>query len=420
MTAPSNEKLTSIQQALLKKEDIQIIVQHWTRIFNIKFGWINDFDKLIINYVMSIYLLFLFNNRNIYVFDSTVLIMLDTFRSTCKLLNTFNGHTTCVNSIDYLTFDDCQYICSGSNDNTVRIWDLENNKQIQSFNGHSNCVYCVKFSPYHYYKYRQNVICSLSADKTIRFWDFKHNKQLKVIYDLITDSCSIEFSSFNCGRYLFSALWDKTIHLFDVETSKSLHVFNGHENAVWCIDISPLQSNNTKRNSIGNGYTICSGSFDKTIRIWDIETAKQLILFKGHKYWVRSVRYGSNELLNTILSGSVDKSVRLWDIRSGQQIQMFNGHTRIVCAVEYSPFVVKNIEFSGNSNVICSGSNDNTIRFWDIRSNKNELHVINGSYKDKGILCLKFVPLKKKGNNNEHCCVNLYYGSNKGFIHVWG
>ncbi|ETO36604.1 WD-40 repeat protein, partial [Reticulomyxa filosa] len=128
---------------------------------------------------------------------------------------------------------------------------------------------------------------------------------------------------------------------------KSLHVFNEHQNAVQCVDISPLQNNNknnnNKSNSIGviggNGYTICSGSWDRTIRIWDIETTKQLNVFKGHDSWIYSVKYGSNELLNTILSGSRDESVRLWDIRSGKQIQVFNGHTSDVYAVEYSPFV---------------------------------------------------------------------------------
>ncbi|ETN99570.1 hypothetical protein RFI_37900, partial [Reticulomyxa filosa] len=70
-----------------------------------------------------------------------------------------------------------------------------------------------------------------------------------------------------------------------------------------------------------------------------------------------------------------------------------NGHTSTVYAVEYSPFVINDI---GNSNVICSGSDDNTIRFWDIRSNKNELYMIKDEKGDIGILCFKFVTLKKK------------------------
>ncbi|ETO09966.1 hypothetical protein RFI_27411, partial [Reticulomyxa filosa] len=210
--------------------------------------------------------------------------------------------------------------------------------------------------------------------------------------------------------------------------SKSLQVFNGHKNIVGCVDISPLQSNNkNESNHIGviggNGYTICSGSFDKTIRIWDIETTKQFNVFKGHNSGVNSIKYGLNKLLNTILSGSSDKSVRLWDIRSGQQIQMLDGHTDFVYAVEYSPFVIKNS--IGNSNVICSGSFDNTIRFWDVRSNKKELYMIKGHKKDDGILCFKFVSLKKKVKNNEQkskddCCINLCYGSRNGPIRVWG
>ncbi|ETO15935.1 WD-40 repeat protein [Reticulomyxa filosa] len=330
---------------------------------------------------------------------------IDLFRSS-KLLKTFTEHNNNVYSIDYSTFYDGQFICSGSGDNTVRVWDIEDNSQIQSFNGHSKYVYC-----------------------TIRFWDFKDNKQLKLLNEYTDWVGGIEFSPFYSGRYLCSGSGDKTIHLWDVETFKSLHVFNGHAKGVWCVDFSPLQSgsnNSEKINNIGviggNGYTICSGSNDKTICMWDIETAKQIIVFKGHKDCVRNVKYGRE---NTILSGSEDKSVCLWDIRSGQPIQQFKGHKNFVYAVEYSPFIIKDIIEVVGSNVLCSGSLDNTIRFWDIRSNKNELFVIKGDEKeDKGILCLKFMSLKKKVKSNEQKangdCVNLCYGSTKGPIRVWG
>ncbi|ETO08367.1 hypothetical protein RFI_29022, partial [Reticulomyxa filosa] len=101
----------------------------------------------------------------------------------------------------------------------------------------------------------------------------------------------------------------------------------------------------------------------------DIETTKQLIVFKEHEHWISSVKYGLNELKN------------------------------IGCA-----------------NTILSGSYDNTIRFWDIRSNKNELYVIKG-YKGFEILCLTFMQLKK--NNENISDVDLCYGSSKG-LRVWG
>ncbi|ETO34634.1 WD-40 repeat-containing protein [Reticulomyxa filosa] len=394
------------------EEEVQIIVQYWIRVSNITLGWIHDFDKIVANY-------------------ATANCMIDTFCSSSKLLKTFFQHTNCVKSIDYSTFNDNQLICSGSYDNTVRVLDIANNKQIRLFNEHSSLVFCVKFSQYHRHNYHSNVVCSAYYDTTIRCWDIKKSKQLQTFNGHANGVCDIKFSSFNCGQYLCSGSYDNTVRLWDVETSKSLHAFNGHEDVIWCVDISPLQSNNSKNNNIGviggNGYTICSGSADKTICIWDIETTKQSIVFKGHEDWVMSVKYGSNELgaidnSNVILSGSADKSVRLWDIRSGQQIQEFNGHTSYVNDVEYSPFVVDNIEIGGTSNVVCSGSADNTIRFCDIRANKKELHVIKGHEKDGGILCLKFLQLDKnmKNNNRRDCHINLCYGSYKGPIHIWG
>ncbi|ETO12076.1 WD-40 repeat protein [Reticulomyxa filosa] len=344
-----------------------------------------------------------------------------------KLLKTCNGHNKCVYSIDYSIFDGKQILCSGSDDKTVRVWDIETTKQMQIFNGHTNYVNCVKFSQYHYQNNCSMIICSSSDDKTIRFWDFKNDKQLQVLNEHTEGIYGIQFSPFNGNRYLCSGSADNTIHLWDVETFKSLHIFNGHTFWIWCVEFSPLQSNNNnnnnnnKSNSIGviggNGYTICSGSFDKTIRIWDIETTKEIIIFKGHEKVVRSVKYSPYEQ-NIICSGSDDKSIRLWDIRSKQQIHMFNGHTGYVNSIDYSPFV-NNTEI-GNSNVICSGSYDNTIRFWDIRLNK-QLHLIKGNGKeDDGIIDMQFFPLINKEKENKGSDISLCYGSFRGPIRIWG
>ncbi|ETO34738.1 F-box and wd40 domain protein, partial [Reticulomyxa filosa] len=115
------------QAKQLKEEDIPLIIQHWVRTLKIKLGWIPDFDQIIVKYAI-----------NIFIFDI--------FRSSSKLLETFTGHIKRVNSIDYSIFESKQLLCSGSDDKTVCVWDVDNNKQIQSFNGHSSHVYCVKFS----------------------------------------------------------------------------------------------------------------------------------------------------------------------------------------------------------------------------------------------------------------------------------
>ncbi|ETO11946.1 WD-40 repeat protein [Reticulomyxa filosa] len=356
----------SSEKKNLPEEEIELIIRYWVRILSIKLGWIHDFDRLIAEYVEFI---FVYSMISIYL----LLFHKNCFRRQI-LLNVFTEHMNLVYSIDVSTFGDSQ---------NYFFWDFKNNQQLQVFDGHNGWI------------------------------------------------GGIEFSPFNGGRYLCSGSGDDTIRLWDVETSKSLHAFNKHKSGVWCVAISPLQSNNNnnnKKNNIGiiggNGYTICSGSWDKTIRIWDIETTKQMVVFKGHEMIVMSVKYGSNELginggSNIILSGSEDKSVRLWDTRSGQQIQVFDGHTNDVWAVEYSPFVVNNIEVGGCSNVICSGSRDCTIRFWDIRSNKSEAHVIKAHNE---IMCLKFFQLKEntKNKNDRRCDVKLCYGSYNGPICIWG
>ncbi|ETO08987.1 hypothetical protein RFI_28400 [Reticulomyxa filosa] len=136
--------------------------------------------------------------------------MFDTFCSSSKLSNMFTGHT-------------------------VRVWDVDNNKQIQSFNGHSSFVYCVKFSSYHYHNHRQNVICSSSHDNTIRFWDFKCNKQLQIFYGHIWGVYCIKFSQFNGGRYIY--VLDLVIQQFVYGMLKhqNNYMFSMDTNILFCV-----------------------------------------------------------------------------------------------------------------------------------------------------------------------------------------
>ncbi|ETO34861.1 WD-repeat protein [Reticulomyxa filosa] len=362
-------------------------------------------------------------NENVYfsALKKYSTIPFDLFHSS-QLIKTLTGHSDIVRNIDYLSFNDSQYICSGSADKTVCVWDIKTCKQLKHFKQHPTQVFCVKFSPYHYHNKHCSVICSSSDDTILRFWDFINDKEIQTLDGHTKRITSMQFSSFNDGQYLCSGSFDKTIRLWDVETSTSSHVFNGHTNWIWCVEFSPLQSDNIDMSMTGgSGYTICSGSEDTTIRLWDIETSKELIVFKGHEHAVNSIKYSPYEINNnsgnTICSGSDDETVRLWDIRSGKEIHIFKGHTHDVLCVAYPP--LKRSNNNATFDMICSGSSDNTIRFWDVRTNK-QFHEIKGEEKDKGIRCIAFLPISNNESRNEIKSYALCYGSMNGPIHVWG
>ncbi|ETO02069.1 hypothetical protein RFI_35367, partial [Reticulomyxa filosa] len=132
----------------------------------------------------------------------------------------------------------------------------------------------------------------------------------------IINNCKYSMNTLMLSMALnFHNLMMVDIYVPDHLTKQFVYGMLKHQNHyMFSMDMKILfgVSNNNKMNNIGliggNGYTICSGSNDHTIRIWDIETTKQFNVFKGHEDVVMSVKYGSNELLNTILSGSNDFS----------------------------------------------------------------------------------------------------------------
>ncbi|ETO33716.1 hypothetical protein RFI_03388, partial [Reticulomyxa filosa] len=207
----NNEFCYQVLKKFKFEKEIKLIINNWIRISDVKLGWIDEFDKFVVNYANTIFIF-------------------DTFYSSSKLLNTFNGHISTIYSIDYSIFNNHQYICSGSSDKTIRIWCIDINKQIKLLNKHLHEIYCIKFSKYYNNIYDRNVICSSSFDKTIRFWDIKKKKQFKIFNKYNNGVCGIEFSSFNSGRYLCSGSYDNNIHLWDIETSKLLNIYNGHKN----------------------------------------------------------------------------------------------------------------------------------------------------------------------------------------------
>ena len=102
--------------------------------------------------------------------------------------------------------------------------------------------------------------------------------------------------------------WDHTVRLWDVETGSSTGIFRGHGAEVWDVSFSP------------DGRTVASASFDHTVRLWEVATGAVAIL-QGHEGWVVSLDFSPDG--STLVSGSDD--IRLWDLATGHAATIATG-----------------------------------------------------------------------------------------------
>ena len=236
------------------------------------------------------------------------------------------GNVTCV-----CFSPDGKVIVSGSDDKTLRLWDLQGNQIGRPFQGHGDSVWSVAFSP------DGKAIVSGGAEETLRLWDLQGNQIRQPFLGHGSWVNSVAFSP--DGKTIISGSGDNTLRLWDLQGNQIGQPL-GHENKVRSVAFSP------------DGKVIVSGGRDNTLRVWDLQGNQFGQLFLGHESWVNSVAFSPDGRI--IASAGMDKTVYLWDLQGDLIGNPLEGHESRVNSVAFSP----------DGQILVSCSDDKSIKFW--------------------------------------------------------
>ncbi len=114
-----------------------------------------------------------------------------------------------------------------------------------------------------------------------------------------------------------------------------------------------------------DGTTLATCDTDCQIRLWEVETGKLLVIYKGHTNWVRSVSFSPDG--QTLVSGSADCTVKFWQVSDGTCIKTCRGHDNEIFSVTYSPISHSQVGLGG---IVVSASGDNLLRIWNYQTGK--------------------------------------------------
>jgi len=199
------------------------------------------------------------------------------------------------------------------------------------------------------------MILSGSRDKTVLTWNLKGSNDAHsygtpkralrghshYVQDVVISSD---------GQFALSGSWDGTLRLWDINSGVSTKTFVGHTKDVLSVAFS------------SDNRQIVSGSRDRTIKLWNtLGECKYTIDENRHTEWVSCVRFSPNTQTPLIVSGGWDKVVKVWNLGNCKLRTNLYGHTGYVNSVTVSP----------DGSLCASGGKDGTAMLWDLSEGKH-------------------------------------------------
>ncbi|TFY74686.1 hypothetical protein EWM64_g9326, partial [Hericium alpestre] len=241
-------------------------------------------------------------------------------------------------------------LVSGSTDRTVRIWDLGTGRCTHIFGGHTSTVRCLAIVKPEWVDVegadgtvrrekwpKRAMIVTGSRDHSLRVWTLPrpHEPEYRCYG---ADDADVDPAEVGVSPSRRDEAYRCLSAQEDVEENPYHKVLlEGHDHAVRAL--------------AARGRTLVSGSYDSTVRVWDIVTGKCKWVLVGHTQKVYSVVLDSTR--HQACSGSMDGTVRVWDLQTGECRHTLTGHTSLVGLLGLSP------------SYLVSAAADSTLRVWD-------------------------------------------------------
>jgi serine/threonine protein kinase len=256
---------------------------------------------------------------------------------------------------------------SGSDDYTLKVWNLINGEELYHLEGHLGSVNSLAIS-------RDNeLLVSGSSDKTIKLWGLKDGKLIKTLSKANKVITCVIFDPHK--PVIYSGGTDGVIRTWNIETAQITHAFPKHLNTITGLAITPngqtlisgsndqtiiVGTNHTLKHSTlvmclavsSDGKLLVSGSYDGEIKLWDLDTGKLINTLKEHTASILSVAISVDGQI--IASGSEDKTIKIWNLDTGEKIQ----------TLEQNLGVVTSVAISQDGKTLISGSRDCSVKLW--------------------------------------------------------
>jgi platelet-activating factor acetylhydrolase IB subunit alpha len=274
-------------------------------------------------------------------------------------------------------------LASGSDDNTIKIWDWELGELERTLRGHTRAVLDVDFGG----PKGGILLASCSSDLTIKLWDPSTEYQnIRTLPGHDHSVSAVRFIS-SSGNLLVSASRDETLRIWDVLTGYCMKTIRGHSD--WVRDVSPSF----------DGRWLVSGGYDQIGRTWDATSGEAKATLIGHDNYIECCVFAppssykhlatlaglektppAGNLAEYIATGSRDKTIKLWDSR-GALIKTLVGHDSWVRGLVFHP----------EGKYLISVSDDRTLRCWDLSQEGRLAKTLEDSH-GHFVSCIRWAP----------------------------